>query len=379
VRRFAFFALISLISTIWLLAATMSEVRAQAPLPIQADAGSFFHQVTLVNGDSSRTRYRQAVSPMAVHTPLLGGTISLSSAFMYTEQSQDSTSIDVWGPLATELRGDWALSFARMTGFAILPTGKSHLDAVDSTLVSTLYRSDLNFPVRSFGEGLDLGGAITVAHQRDHLGASLGVAYTSRGAYEPFESEGDYRPGDEATFAGGLSYSDAAWTLSVDLAGTFLFTDRLDGLVVFQNGKQVIARGGFRYETRQYKLVLEATEIFRFKDRRLTISGPAVGRLLFADNNRNDFRASSLLSWNPAPTLSLFGSGNVKMIASTKDNDGNVVLTSARLYGYGGGLSFQVGRTEHLDLSMTRYGGWIEEGARDLEGWNVRVNVRLLF
>lgn len=371
-RRLVLLSLVGLLVSV-------SKTRAQAPLPIQADAGSFYHQVTLVDADSTRTRYRQAVSPMAVHTPLLGGTIGLSSAFMYTEQSVNDATSDVWGPLDTELSGDWSLSFARVTGFAILPTGKSKLDSADSTLVSTLYRDDLNFPVRSFGEGLDLGGAITVAHQRGHLGASLGLAYTARGSYKPFESEGDYQPGDEATFATGLSYSDAAWQLSLDITGTFLFTDRVDGLVVFQNGKQVVAQGGFRYETRQMRLTLEATEIFRFKDRQLSLSGPAAGHLLFGDKNRNDFRASGHLAWNPAPTLSVFGSGDVKMVANTNDADGNVVRSSARLYGYGGGLSLQVGNTEHLDLALTRYDGWIEEGARDVEGWNVRVNVRLLF
>ena len=67
------------------------------------------------------------------------------------------------------------------------------------------------------------------------------------------------------------------------------------------------------------------------------------------------------------------------MIANTKDADGIVLQPSARLYGYGGGLSLRIGPTEHLGMGVTRYDGWIEEGDRDLEGWNARINIRLLF
>ncbi len=335
--------------------------------------------MVLVDVDSTRTRYRQAVSPVEVRTPLLRGTIALSSAFMYFEQDVDEQTTDVWGALDTEVSGDWNLGFARVTGFVVLPTGKGGLDTADSTLVGALYRNDLNFPVRAFGQGFDFGAAATAAHQRGHLGASLGFAYTARGAYEPFASGRDYHPGDEATFSAGLSYSDAAWTVSADVAGTFLFTDRLDGLVIFQNGKQVVSSAAFLYETRRFQAMLEATEIFRFKDRRLGLTGTSSGLLLFGQRNRNDFRASGQLVWRPSPTLSITGSSDVKMIADTKDADGNILQPSARLYGYGGGVSYQIGRTEHLDLAVTRYDGWVEGGLRDLEGWNARVNVRLLF
>ncbi|MBK35284.1 MAG: hypothetical protein CME26_07095 [Gemmatimonadetes bacterium] len=365
--------------TILAFLAVVSCTWAQAPLPIRADAGSFFHELTLVDADSTRTRYRQAVSPVQVSTPIWRGTLTVSSAFMYVEQEVNEVSADAWGLLDTEVSGDWTLPFAKLTGFAVLPTGKNRLNGADSTLVSAFYRNDLNFPVRAFGEGFDYGGAITVAHQRGHLGGSIGFAYTARGAYEPFDSVGEYHPGDEATFAGGLNYAQSSWTMNVDVAGTFLFTDRLDGLVVFQNGKQVVTRAGFHYENPGVSLSLEATEIFRFKDRRLSLTGPSTGLLLFGNRNRNDFRASAHLSWNPLPALCVFGAADLKTISDTADVDGNVIEPSGRVYGYGGGLTLQIGATEHLDLGVTRFDGWVEDGARDLEGWNLRINFRLLF
>ena len=72
--------------TILAFLAVVSCTWAQAPLPIRADAGSFFHELTLVDADSTRTRYRQAVSPVQVSTPIWRGTLTVSSAFMYVEQ-----------------------------------------------------------------------------------------------------------------------------------------------------------------------------------------------------------------------------------------------------------------------------------------------------
>lgn len=362
--------------SVLILALLSAPADAQFALSARTDLGSTFHQITLT--DTSKVRIRQVVSPVNVESPVGGGTISLTSGFMYVEQTAKDVSINAWGPLDTQVSANWSVRGIHATGFAILPTGKRGLDASEASIVRVINRNNLNFPVKTFGQGLDYGGAFTWGFQRDHIGFSVGAAYTARGEYEPFETAGRYRPGDEATGAVGLSYFNIGWSVSLDVASTFLFTDRLDGLVIFQNGKQLVSRFAAGYETRLFQITTSVTDIVRYRDRTLS----QAGHLLYEvrDNNGNDLRASGRIVVTAVPSVAVWSHGHLKAVSKNPYPVGDPLHQgSARLYGFGGGATIKVGSAERVDVSVTRYGGWLDEGARNLHGWNARLSIQILF
>lgn len=362
--------------SVLIMALLSAPADAQFALSARTDLGSTFHQVTLT--DTSEVRIRQVVSPINIESPVGGATISLTSGFMYVEQTAGDVSTDAWGPLDTQVSANWIVRGIHATGFTILPTGKRELDASEGSIVRVINGNNLNFPVKTFGQGLDYGGAVTWGYQHGHTGFSVGASYTARGEYEPFEKAGRYRPGDEATAAVGLSYFNRGWTVSLDVAGTFLFTDRLNGLVIFQNGKQLVSRLAAGYETRLFQITTSVTDIVRYRDRALS----QAGHLLYEvrDNNGNDLRASGRIVVTAVPSVTIWGHGHLKAVSENPHPVGDPLHQgSARVYGFGGGATVKVGSAERVDVSVTRYDGWLDEGARDLKGWNARVSLQILF
>tara|TARA_B100000676_G_scaffold283884_1_gene311013 strand:- start:28 stop:954 length:927 start_codon:yes stop_codon:yes gene_type:complete len=305
------------------------------------------------------------------------GKISIESAYMYFEAKDSTETRDVSGPLDTQISSDWHFGKAILTGYANLPTGSDSLDAADAALARDVARNDLNFPIKSFGQGFDYGGAITLAHQVDHWAISLGGGYIVRGAYTPIAGASDYNPGNELTLTAGFSYASGNWTFGLDTSGHLIYVDRLARTPVFRNGKQIVGRGSIKYESRRIRLTASATEILRLKNREMVD-----GALLYEDrdSNGNDFRARGNLSLMPFPGITLFAEGDYKDITENAYDAANPLYQgTGRLWAYGGGLSIRLGTTEALTLRLIRGDGWLNDRQEDVETLNARVSVRLFF
>ncbi|MDA0746161.1 MAG: hypothetical protein O2954_06560, partial [bacterium] len=224
----------------------------------ETDLSSFVHQVTRTQ-DSTSVTTRQWIYPVRISQVGKYGSLGIQTALMYVHQ-EDSTVVDTWGPLDTHasarLRlGAWGL----LDLTAGLPSGKNNLEASEANLVRTLSRNDLNFPVKTFGQGLDLGVAGSLVNQAGHYGLSLGFSYLRKGIYTPLEGLGRYKPGDEAAVSLGLHYTRSRLSLHINTVGTVYLTDRLDGLVIFQNAKQFLLQAGLAYSGKTIQIRAELT------------------------------------------------------------------------------------------------------------------------
>lgn len=316
-------------------------IPARSTTQMEADFGGFVHQITL-RRDTEVTRIRQWVSPLQIRLPLAGGALDIQTALMYVAQSGASPE-EIWGPLNTRFAGTWELGRRALFSLhASLPTGKQALDAPSAELLRTLARNDLNFPVRTFGDGLDVGAGLSLARQSGRLGLSLGAAYTRKGAYHPIEGAANYKPGDEATLTVGLDYTWKRLVYRLSAVGAHHLTDQVDGLAVFQNGKQILLQAGVYHEGRKLQLQAEIVEIVRMKNRLLDNSHFLYE---FRDSNGNDLRVHLKADWSPIRVLALFAEANLKHItANAYPTDSPLYQGRARIWGGGGGMAITLGK-----------------------------------
>lgn len=360
-----------------LIAVGLAQAQPGSP-PVETDAGAFAHQLTLKDG-VSETRYRQLVSPVSLSIPLVSGSLNVESGFMYLDVEDTTARRDISGPLDTQISAEWNLGKALLTGYANVPTGMDSLDATEAALTRDITRNDLNFPIKSFGQGLDFGGALTIAHQIGHWAVSVGGGYLVRGPYSPFVDVSDYDPGDEVTVTGGATYTTGGWTFGGDVSGKMIRVDRVNGTIQFRNGKQFTAGAAVTYESPLLRLDASIIDIVRLKD---LARDDSSGALLYEgkDSNGNDLRARGRLDFRPIRGFTVFAEAEYKGITENAYNPGEMLYQgAARLWAYGGGITVKIGRKEALTARVTRGEGWINDRSQDVETLNARISVRLFF
>lgn len=359
----------------WLMALPGLSLGLQAA-PLQTDLSSFVHQISL-RRDSTQTRISQWVSPLLVRLPFASGYIEVQSALMYARQV-GRVHESAWGALNTRFDGRWALgNRALISLHTSLPTGKQALDAPDADLVHLLARNDLNFPVKTFGQGLDAGGALSLVRHRGHWSLSIGGGYAHKGDYEPIAGVVKYKPGDEISGSVGFDYTYDRFVYRISAVGTYYLTDRQDGLVVFRNGKQLLLQGEMHYTGRLVRLKAEVSEMARLKNQALSN-----GRFLFEtrDSNGNDFRARLESSLTPTSFITLFATGYFKHLTSNAHPPGSPLYQgNAHLIEGGGGIALSFGPTYHLVIQGTRLTGKAEDGAVHLSAFNARAGLSVIF
>jgi hypothetical protein len=336
---------------------------------------SFVHQITLKR-DSSASRLTQWVSPISVNIPFTKGFLQIRSAAMLVHQNTVPDDA-VWGILNTDISGHWSLgNLARLSLIASLPTGKQGLGGSEATLIQNLARNDLNFPVKSFGQGLDYGGSFSLGHHRGHWTWSTGFSYQRKGAYNPLSLVQHYKPGDEMTVSGGLDYTQGSLIYRLSVAGTYYLTDRQDKTVVYQNGKQALIQWAVLYTGNRFQAKAELTEIARLKNQELSS-----GAFLYEtrDSNGNDFRGLLEARWYPIRLLSLYATGYAKhLTANAHAQDSPFYQGDAYLVEGGGGLILGLGPYQ-VTLGATKLTGKAEDKLVDLSAFNVRFAIAAKF
>jgi hypothetical protein len=352
-----------LLCMIWLFCASSTFGAERARTHIS----SFVHQITLTR-DSTQTRLTQWVAPIRLQIPIAKGNIQIRSAAMIFHQ--DATANDqIWGATNTDIQGQWAVGkVAHLSLHASIPTGKHALSTSDATLAQNLFRNDLNFPVKTFGQGLDYGGTFSLVRHRGFWTWSAGFAYQRKGAYEPLTGVTNYKPGDVISGSIGFDYTHGSFVYRLSAAGTYYLTDRQNNLVVFQNGKQILLQGAIIYTAGKFKVISEITEIARLKNQALTN-----GAFLYEtrDSNGNDLRGNLEISFMPTQYLTLYGTGYAKhLTANAHPANTPLYQGDAYLIEGGGGVVFSFG-PYHINLRATKMTGKAEDKTVTLSAFNI--------
>lgn len=345
--------------------------------PRTTTVSSFVHQVTIAQ-DSTQTELTQWVTPMHIEMPLGNGNIQILSAAMFVHQ--DGAGIlqdEAWGMLNTDISGQWALGKVAVLNLnASLPTGKRALAPTDVALTQNLTRNDLNFPIKTFGQGFDFGGALSFVRHRGHWTYSAGMGYQRKGAYEPISGLKDYKPGDEISGSLGFDYTYGPFVYRLSLAGTYFLTDRQDNTVVFQNGKQIMVQGAILYTGSRFRVKTQITEIARLTNH---IINNGVFFWESRDSNGNDLRIDTQASWTPIKYLTLYALGHAKYLTANAHPAGSALYQGdAHLLEGGGGFALSIGLC-HLNVRATKLSGKAQDNALELSAFNIRTALKVEF
>jgi len=351
---------------------TAAQIMAQP----RTEISSFMHQLT-IERSTGRTKISQWVTPITLHLPIAGGNIEMHSAGMFLHQTGQNTQ-SALGALDTAIKGRWRLGhWGLVNAYAVLPTGKGALDPQDDALVRSIARNDLNFPVKTFGQGLKTGAALSLVRHSGQLTMSFGGVFSYRGAYEPVSGIRNYNPGDEIAGSVGLDYTHGSWIVRTSATGTYHRSDRQDGVAVFRNGKQIMFQLGLLYTGRLVRLEAEAYEIVRLKNKDLTN-----GAFLYEarDSNGNDIHIRAKASWSLASFVTLHSLGDFKHITHNAHALGTPLYQGdAHLLEGGGGVALSFGPNHHLSVRATRLTGKAEDNTANLSALNIRGELSVLF
>ena len=341
-----------------------------ASAQVQTEISSFVHSIKIKN-TTDTTRVSQWVTPLKVQLPFLHGQVGIQSAFMTAHQTGTPNEL-AWGALDTQINGRWQIGQRVLLSLhTSLPTGKRSLNAADAQVIGTLARNDLNFPVRAFGQGFDLGGTLSVAKHQGHWSLSAGIRAIHKGGYTPTAGSANYKPGDEITSMIGVDYSYNNWIFQLNTAGTFYKVDRQNGAIAFRNGKQILLHAGIFYWGHIINLKAELIEIARLKNRNVANNGYLLSEA--RDSNGNDLRARIEASLTPVRSFTLFAQGSAKYLTANAHPPGTAFYQGdAHLFEGGGGFSLSIGQTQ-LALRATYLTGKTSDNTAKLSAFNIRT------
>ncbi len=157
------------------------------------------------------------------------------------------------------------LPFELLLGLGFnLPTGHTDLTQSESVLIVP---PDL-FPIPTFGEGLNINPAITVAKDWGRFIAGAGIGYTWRGEYDYSDLYPDYDPGEilTATCEAGYDITD---TLFGKIYGQYIdyAKDTVDGDDFYQEGDVKLIGIGLNYDREAWEAGFNLAGIFRGKSK----------------------------------------------------------------------------------------------------------------
>jgi hypothetical protein len=134
-----------------------------------------------------------------------------------------------------------------------VPSGKKKLSHAEERPVAMyLAQNYLSVPIRRLSDGPGfnflLGGATTAGNAR--YGGS--VVFQYNGAYEAYEEDGDYNPGDLFSAAGNVGLQRDQVSLGFDVIFSMFGTDQLNDRNIFKQGKQLDLRASGSYDAEEY-------------------------------------------------------------------------------------------------------------------------------
>ncbi|MFQ5650043.1 MAG: hypothetical protein ACE5IY_08880 [bacterium] len=123
-----------------------------------------------------------------------------------------------------------------------LPSGKRNLSSAETATSSRISSDIFDLQVPHFGQGFNLSSGLTWAIPvSENLVVGLGASYQFRGAYEPFNTDISYDPGEEVLLTGGLDLRlGERSSISGDAVLTLVAEDKINGENEFDAGNRLL-------------------------------------------------------------------------------------------------------------------------------------------
>lgn len=234
--------------------AAASDTAAQA-LPIQAGASATIESYAFGDADAvDLDRVTLIAVPVAVRAALTRQIeLSLTAAYARGALTRgDGREATVSGPTDTELRLTWASAGdrIRLSGIALLPTGRTELTADEMDVTGVIAADLLPFSLSNWGTGGGVGmsaaAALPVA-EGTTMGLSAG--YVLAREYEPIEETSfAYRPGNQLMARAAVDHTiGTAGKASLQLTYQQFGTDDVGGSNLYQSGDRLQLMGSYAF------------------------------------------------------------------------------------------------------------------------------------
>lgn len=202
-----------------------------------------------------------------------------------------------------------------------LPTGKREL-STDEFWTSYLLSLDMyDFQIPAFGQGWNLtAGASWALPAGEQMAFGIGLSYTHRGGFKPFEGMSDlYVPGNEILFTGGFDYRmNPRTTLAADVVYTLYGNDRLDDEEVYASGNKIAVNLQMRMHLEYNELWILARYRSKAKNE-IAIAGNFVEEAEKTIPDQFDIRGRYLVRWKPGFHTGFFADVRFFQEAATLD------------------------------------------------------------
>lgn len=238
------------------------------------------------------------------------------------------------GDARIELSRTFARDRVIVSGGINLPLGKTELGINEErAIIEMLSQNFLEFPMRSFGQGLGLRltvGAANNISENTVLGVGVGFEYI--GPYNPYFGIGEYDPGDVFSADFGITNRSKTTAYSFAMNYSLFMDDNLDKNKVFKQGQQLGMRARGVYDDDRYRVSGGAGYLFRGRNTRYDLQASSiVDRLkLYGNELVFSFEFGRYLpgGWRFSPLFSLL------LIAGNEEN-----LGESRVFTSGGSIN----------------------------------------
>ncbi len=332
--------------------------------------------------DTEETEINELVGVMRIFLPVSD---NLELSLLSTGAAADLTYSSVPKKKLSSLndtRIQGAYSFADDTFLLTLglnlPTGKKSLTADEIEITDMLADNSMRFPVRRYGEGLDVSFGLAAAQEMGGVILGLGGGYLLKGEYTPFSSKSDeYKPGDELTLSLGIDAKGAKTLLRLDGIHTRFMREKFGGEEIFQKGNMYEIGALLAFTGEKTSLGVNIEAILREKNLRVSETG-----FSYEENNSygNEYRADFDLRHALSNSFSTRWLFEIRALAANQYPEASPFFKDKSMY-YGGGTGFnlQISESVGLNLAGKYFMGKTDGDNKDLTGVNAEAGITFGF
>jgi hypothetical protein len=231
---------------------------------------------------------------------------------------------------------------------ANLPTGKRELTGTEQDLLQTFVAPDLSVRANRFGEGLNLGGAMTYGFELNPATlAAFGFGVIHRGSYAltfpGTTTPVDLKPGFEASLTGSVLHRLGVHSFRVGTGVTFHGMEQVDDRDAFRLGPRAFFEALYSrpLEGGRGRMVLSVKDLYRMKE----TSGLDSDLTRLLDTNGNYLVADGGIEYDITRWIGLGLDGTGRLIGNNSRGVGGVSVLE-------GGLTTRISPVEALSIRL---------------------------
>lgn len=253
-----------------------------------------------------------------------------------------------------------------------LPTGKKGLSVTDNRpVMEILTQNYLSFPIRRLGEGFGVNMLAGAATSSGNLRYGATVSYQINGAYEAYDGESDYNPGNMFSASASADSKSDNWSFLGDITFTTSSTDKIDDRKVFKQSTEFDLHVATAYNSKAYTFNGDAGYLIRGRNIHYDSTEAVFDQLKLYGN---EFYLSGRLAYSFTPLWYIAPLGELRLIAGNEYDFG-----SSHTIGLGAEIGRSIGEGTGIAAGFKYNTGSADGGNIDLSGVQLSIGLTAAF